>query len=541
MTSNTSSNTQATGYSQFACIGSGFSAICLGAQLQRWYGITDVRFFEQLGDLGGTWFANQYPGVACDIPAALYSLSFEPNPEWSTLMPPRHEIWDYLKSVANKYNLPNKITFNATVEKCEWLDETGRWRLSIRRNNNNASDSHQDSQIFFHECQFLFSAGGFFNEPRELDIPGLETFRGPVAHSSRWRHDIDLTNKNVVVIGNGCTGTQIVPAILPLAKHVTHLVRSKHYFFARHPDIKAFHLMRKLPGGLLLERFLIFLGAENNLRGFFMTKASARFRRRQRAESLAYIRATAPEKYHALLIPDFKVNCKRRIYDTGYLSSLHASNLTLTQQAPLEILPDGIKLRSGETVPADVLILANGFQVHRYHHSINVVGRNGETINEHFDRFGGPAAYNCTVMNGFPNFFMIVGPNSLQGHTSVIIAAENSVNYALRVLQPILAGDRQGRTSAGSIVEIKKAAEERDVARLQADLKKTVFFSGCRSWYLHDKGNGDKYNGTTYPYSQAWFWWRCLFPRWADWTFSVGACLSRSQKDSSQTNRKKKK
>lgn len=513
MAFNASDSTQSTGYSQFACVGTGFSGICLGAQLQRWYGITDVRFFEQLDNLGGTWWANQYPGAACDIPAALYSLSFEPNSEWSTLMPPWKEIWDYLKAVADKYDLPSKITFNATVEKCEWINEKGRWRLTIRRNHIN---NPQEDSIFYHECQFLFSASGFFNEARDLDIPGLESFKGPVAHSSRWRHDIDLHDKNVVVIGNGCTGTQIVPAILPQAKHVTHLIRSRHYFFGRHQDSKFRHIMRRFPGGLLLERFIIFVSAENNLRGFYMAKLSAWFRRGQRAESVDYIKATAPEKYHSLLIPDFEVNCKRRIFDTGYLSSLDAPNLTLTSQLPEEIVPDGILLKSGETIPADVLILANGFKVYRYHSTINVVGRDGETINQHFDRFGGPAAYNCTVMNNFPNFFMIVGPNSLQGHTSVVIAAENSVNYALRVLKPILTG-----CGKGSIVEIKKEAEEKDVAKLQADLKKTIYFSGCRAWYLHDKGNGEKYNGTTYPYSQGWFWWRCLFPKWSDWVFTV--------------------
>ncbi|KAK4217494.1 hypothetical protein QBC37DRAFT_307963 [Rhypophila decipiens] len=520
MASNTSGTTQNPSYSQFACIGSGFSAICLGAQLQRWYGITDVYFFEKLSNLGGTWFANQYPGAACDIPAALYSLSFELHDDWTALMPPWKEIWEYLKGVADKYNLTSKITFNATVEKCEWINETGRWRLTIHRNNTN--DPQQDN-VFFHECQFLFSAAGFFNEPRDLDIPGLETFKGPVAHSSRWRHEIDLRDKNVVVIGNGCTGTQIVPAILPIAKRVTHLTRSKHYFFDRHHDQKARYLLRQLPGGLWLERFLIFLRSENNFRGFFMTKLSARFRRSQRAESLGYIRATAPQKYHSLLTPDFEVNCKRRIFDTGYLSSLHSPNLTLTNQTPARILPDGIEFTSGETIPADVLILANGFKVYRYHATIPVLGRNGTSLAQHFDKFGGPAAYNCTAMHGFPNFFLIVGPNSLQGHTSVIMAAENSVNFALRVLRPILTNVHK---KGSSIVEIRQEAEEQDVALLQAALKKTIFFSGCKAWYLHDKGNGEQYNGTTYPFSQAWFWWRCLFPTWADWEFSVSGLAS---------------
>ena len=157
-------------YSRFACIGSGFSAICLGAQLQRWYGITDIRFFEQFSDLGGTWFRNQYPGAACDVPAALYSISFEPNDQWTKLLPSRNELWEYLKRVSDKYDLTTKMTFNATVEKCEWINETSRWRLTIRHRqlDLDSQDSDSGNDVYFHECQFLFSGRWTSRSPPSL-------------------------------------------------------------------------------------------------------------------------------------------------------------------------------------------------------------------------------------------------------------------------------------------------------------------------------------------------------------------------------------
>ena len=173
---------------------------------------------------------------------------------------------------------------------------------------------------------------------------------------------------------------------------------------------------------------------------------------------------------------------------------MHSPKLTLTDDQPVEVLPTGLKFKSGKTIPADVLVLANGFKMDSCHSSFNVIGRNGQSLTQHWEHFGGPASYNCTVMNGFPNFFLISGPNSLQGHTSVIIAIENTVNYTLRILKPILADGKKG-----SIVEIKKTAEEADARQLQADLRKTIYFSGCRGWYVQEKEDGKRWNGTTYP------------------------------------------
>ncbi|KAB5578092.1 hypothetical protein GE09DRAFT_1168778 [Coniochaeta sp. 2T2.1] len=498
-------------FSQFACIGSGFSAICLGATLKRWYGITDVRFFEKHSQLGGTWFANQYPGAACDVPSALYSLSFEPNPEWTRPLPYRSELWAYLKRVADKYDLPQRMTFNVKVERCEWIQDRSVWRLHIRDGKTNA--------VFLHESQFLFTATGGLVQPRKLDIPGAETFTGPIFHSSQWRQDVDLTGKRVVVFGNGCTGAQIVPAITDQVAHLTHVVRTKHWIYpfpVSEDNKKMFAwIARYIPGHMLVQRFIVYFAAEKAFQGFYMTEKGAEFRAKRRASAERYMRKKAPEKYHDMLIPEFEVMCKRRIFDPGYLESLHRDNVTLTDEPVLEIVPEGVRTKNG-VIEADVIVLANGFVTgDNYCLGTEIVGRNGETVRQHWKRFGGAGAYNTTAMSGFPNFFAVLGPNAATGHTSAIMAAENTINYALRIIKPILDGK-------ASVAEVKLEAEKAYVEKVQTALRQTVFASGCNSWYFGrgEGGEGNGWNGTTYPWTQAHFWRRSLFPVWRDWEFS---------------------
>lgn len=209
-------------YSQFACIGAGFSGVGLGAQLKRQYNITDIRIFERESDLGGTWQINRYPGAGCDVPSILYSYSFEPNSDWSSILPQRAELQLYMRQVATKYNLVDKISFSTSVRKCEWIEDNGCWRLHLYNEQTGASSTH--------ESQFLFGGTGLLIEPRQLDVPGIDTFKGTVVHTARWRPDVDLQNKKVVVFGNGCSATQVIPAIIDQTESITQVARSKHWY-----------------------------------------------------------------------------------------------------------------------------------------------------------------------------------------------------------------------------------------------------------------------------------------------------------------------
>lgn len=503
-------------YSQFACVGAGFSGIALGATLKRWYNNTDIRLFERHSSYGGTWYANKYPGAACDVPSALYSLSFEPNPDWSRICPTRDELLGYQIQVAKKYNLMEKTTFNVEVVRCEWIEEAARWLLTYRDVDTGKSQ--------LHEAQFLFLATGQLVVPRELDIPGTDTFHGPIFHSAQWQSGVDLTNKHVIVIGNGCTGNQIIPALAPRVKHLTHLVRSKHWVLppidGEVPNL-AKTVLKWVPGSMFWLRFCVFALAEDSLRGFPLTESAQRFRNKQWKVAESYMRRTAPSEYHEKLIPDFEVGCKRRIFDSGYLKSLHRENVRLTDEKGLEVVPEGIRTEKG-VIKADAIILANGFKTNHFFSNIEIIGRGGVSMGEHWDSFGGPEAYNCTVMSGFPNLFTSQGPNSATGHSSGLIAAENSIYYTMRVIKPILDGK-------ASIANVSRAAEEDYVNRLQGALQKTVWFSGCASWYVNE-GDGRKWNSMSYPWSQGHYWFRSLFPDWSHWEYSVSVVSCRTRK-----------
>ncbi|KAM3529940.1 hypothetical protein MY4038_005157 [Beauveria bassiana] len=491
-------------YSQFACIGTGFSGIGLGATLKRWYNITDVVLFERESKLGGTWHINQYPGCACDVPSPLYSFSFEPNGDWKQLFNVQTDILDYLTNISEKYGLLSKMRFNSTVERCEWNEARARWRMDIRDNTTGT--------VFYHECKFLFSGVGQLIQPRIPDFPGAETFKGDMFHAARWNHDVSLKDKNVIVVGNGCTADQIVPAIVKETKTLTQIVRSKHWII-KPPVMPNFRLMsflfKRIPGLLNLMRLAIWLALENSWRAFYLTKYAARLRKAKEASTRAYMKKLAPAKYHDMLIPDFPIGCKRRIFNPGYLESLNEDNLTLMDSKILEIVPEGVRTKEG-VIEADVIALATGYTTNSFLPRIEVVGRNGETAEEHWKKTDGAAAYNATLLSGFPNFFMILGPNTVTGHTSTVFAIENAINYSLRIIKPVLDGEAVS-------IDCLQDAEDRWDQRIQDGLKNTVWADGiCNNWYSRNAEGKQARNSSTYPFTQSDYWYRCLFPVYED-------------------------
>ncbi|KAK0611210.1 hypothetical protein B0T14DRAFT_488027 [Immersiella caudata] len=497
-------------YTQFACIGTGFSAIALGATLSRWYGITSVAFFDRTHDLGGTWTVNQYPGAACDVPSALYSFSFAANPSWTRILPGAKEIQQYLRSVAEQHDLPSKMVFNTAVERAEWLEDKSRWRITIR--------DVRTGETRQHECQFLFAATGQFSKSRPLDVPGVDNFKGEVMHSARWKEDVPLDGKRVVVFGNGCTAAQLVPSILPRTKHLTQIARSRHWIMPPVDGViplTARRILQHTPGMLALQRLIVFVLAEIDFAAFETGKKWWRARRQRVAEE--YMRKTAPEKYLEMLVPDWEYGCKRRLFDSGYLEALHRENITLTEEKPAEVVENGVRMASGEVIEADVIVLANGFQMNDLLSEVEVVGRGERTLKQHWAEFGGVEAYNLVAVNGFPNLFFPLGPNAATGHTSTVMIIENAINYALRIIKPLLEG------KAG-VAEVKRDAEEAYVKEIHAELNKMVWATGgCNSWYkMGSDATGTKtgWNGMTYPWWSGHYWWCCLFPVWKDWEYS---------------------
>lgn len=334
----------------------------------------------------------------------MYSFSFAPNPRWTRILASSSELLAYLKHVADDYDLPSKMTFGAEVKRCEWLQQSQRWRIHFR--------NVADGTMSVHECQFLFAGTGALVTPRDPGLPGIESFRGPVVQAARWQPDVQLKDKDVVLVGNGCTAAQIVPNIVHETRQLTQFVRSKHWIIPP-IDVPTSAVLQwafqHVPGLLATARLGVFVYAESDIRGFFMTKAGARYRAHQEARTARYMRKTAPAKYHHLLIPDFEIGCKRRIFDPGYLKALHATNVDVTDDPIVQVLPDAVRTRSGATTKADVIVLATGYSTNSFMEGIEVVGRNGVTMDKHWESFDGPEAYNCCALNEFPNFFMLLG------------------------------------------------------------------------------------------------------------------------------------
>ncbi|EXF79101.1 hypothetical protein CFIO01_06423 [Colletotrichum fioriniae PJ7] len=383
-------------------IGAGESGIAVGCMLKTKLGTDDFRIFDRQSGVGGAWYANRYPGVACDIPAIFYSYSFAPNYEWTTLFPPGQEIQQYLNGVCDKFGIRSNIQLNTEVSSARWIDEDAEWEVKVTY----LDPRDKTPEEVTLRCKVLVTCAGELVEPNiwPQHVPGIESFQGQVFHTAQWKDEVSLTGKDVV---------------------------------------------------------------------------------------------TVPSRYHDMLTPHFGVGCRRIIVDCGWLESLSLPNVELTNRPLVSIEPQGVvlgprpeeeRLNSNDQKhhkeiiqkPADVILLANGFETSTYLHRLKVQGRNGTFLHDVWQANGGPGAYLSTAVHGFPNFFMVLGPNSVSGHSSAILASENVAGYALNFLKLVLSG--QART-----VEILLEAEQSYTADVQRRSLDKVWQT-CHNGYIQKCG-----------------------------------------------------
>jgi cation diffusion facilitator CzcD-associated flavoprotein CzcO len=454
-----------------------------------------------------------------DVPALFYSFSFAQNPNWTSFHPPGPEIVQYYHEVCEKYKITDKIELNTDIEQCRWLEDEQLWEVTIRRMAAGMGDlSAKDRmKVVQEKGEAAVYSETEIVEPRGWpdEIRGIENFKGKVFHSARWDQTVDFTDKNVVVVGTGCSSAQLVPRLpnAPYnAKSVTQLMRSPPWVVPSVStpggdawwEINGPKLLRNVPGLKEFLRFMIFAGAEQQFVNLFPnTPRAEKHRKIYEDKVLKHMRKTVPEKYHAIMTPDYGVGCKRRIFDKRWLKSLNNEKIELTTQPMNRVTESGVVIGPGATypanateqdypereIPADVIVLANGFDTTRWLHPLKVVGKGGQDLVQLMEERGGAQAYQGTAMDGFPNMFLIFGPNTATGHSSVVMASENMVNYSLNFIKLILNGDAK-------TVDVKKEAEMAYTAEMQEALKDTVWRSGCASWYFTKDG----WNSTVYPY-----------------------------------------
>ncbi len=456
---------------RIAILGAGFSGMGMAIRLKQ-EGFDNFTIYEKADEVGGTWRENVYPGVACDVPSHLYSFSFEPNPNWSRRYSPGGEIWDYMKHCARKYGLYPFIKFNKTVTAIR--HDGKQWTVDFADGSSAAAD-------------YVVSGLGGLHEPNLPDIAGLKDFKGPVFHTAQWRDDVDLTGKRVAIVGSAASAVQVIPAIVDQVAHLDIYQRTPNWVMPR----MSYGYPAWLKGLFKIAPFLA-----RAYRGFYFTMMEWRFNAFKKDENRVkafvrktfekHLRAQVPDpELRAKLTPDYPVGCKRILISDDYLPAAQKPNVDLITEGIAAATASGVRTQDGREHPADIIILATGFKPFDILESIDVVGPSGRSLRETWKN--GIAAHRTMMAPGFPNFFMLLGPNSGLGHNSVILMIEAQVNYALRLIK------RAG--AAGRIAPRPEAAKAFD-HRIQRDLQDRVWAARCGAWYVDEKGR----NFTLYPH-----------------------------------------
>lgn len=442
-------------------IGTGFSGLGLGVALKR-EGKSDFIMLERADKVGGTWRDNTYPGAACDIQSHLYSYSFRPNPNWSRVYCQQPEIHEYLCATARDEGLLSHIRFGCEVTRAVWEEDRGTWRVETVGGT--------------FRGRALVAASGHLSDPSYPDIPGRESFAGQIFHSARWDHEAELAGKRVGIIGTGASSIQIVPELAGQVRHLTVFQRTPPYIVPRRDHFYSAAekgMFARFPETMQAIRDELFWGNE------------ARFpQRRQVPAFIDQVRTTALNHLasqvedpvlRAKLTPAYEIGCKRLLISNDYFPALVRPDVSLETAGIERITPEGVVTSEGTLIPLDVLIVATGFEAARLPIAERIKGRGDRTLADTWS--DGGAAFACATIDGFPNFFMMLGPNTGLGAGSIIYMVETQIGYITEGLGFIR--DRS------AIVEPTPEARQDYVATIYARAEGTVWTAGgCKSWYL---------------------------------------------------------
>lgn len=457
-------------------IGAGFSGIGASIRLRR-TGCRDLLVLEKAAEPGGTWRDNTYPGCACDVPSSLYCYSFAPGPGWSRVFAGQREIHDYLRSTARRYGADETLRCGVEVLRARWDDRARRWWLET-------TDGPYSAAV-------LVLATGPWHRPRWPEVPGLGGFAGPVVHTARWDHSLDLTGRRVAVVGSGASAVQIVPAIQERAAAVHVFQRTPHWLLPR-PDVPVpaalARWLRRSPGA----RRALRAGQYALQEAFGHAFRHPRLVRPLQAAALMHLRRSVHDReLRRALTPDYTLGCKRLLTSSTYLPALTRPHVRLHPTALAAVDGNRLTGADGSGARADVLVLATGFHMGELPLAHGVHGRDGRTLREVWG--GVPEAYLGTTVSGFPNLFLLLGPNLLAGSTSALTVVEAQLDLVAAALAHLRRG---GHVSLDVRADVQAAYN----AAVQEALRTTVYNSGgCSSYYFGPGGR----NTFCWPWSTA--------------------------------------
>jgi cation diffusion facilitator CzcD-associated flavoprotein CzcO len=448
---------------RIAIIGAGHSGICMGMQLKR-AGIHDFLILEKGATLGGTWRDNTYPGASCDAPSFLYSFSFAQKTDWSRRFAWQAELLAYSVECAVQSDLLPHCRFNAEVTAASFDDARGVWRITLA----------DGSPV---EAQFLVTGVGQLHRPAVPALAGRDDFAGLQFHSARWDHGVDLAGKRIAVIGNAASAVQFVPQIAPLASQLTIFQRSANWLMPRKDRLYSPRLHRWMARWPWLAR------ARHQFQWFF-------FGEMQLTPLMKQVRvvqwlATLKSKMHlrrqvrdpalrAKLTPDYPIGAKRVLFNDDYYPTLNRANVRLVTDAIERIEASGVRTRNGELVAADVIIYATGFRATDFLAPMAITGAGGRSLRDEWQ--AGARAYLGVTVSGFPNLFMLYGPNTNLGHNSILVMIEAQVGYVIDAIRQLDARKLQR-------LDVKRAVMDTYNDWLRKDLAKSVWAADKQSWY----------------------------------------------------------
>jgi cation diffusion facilitator CzcD-associated flavoprotein CzcO len=457
-----------------AIVGGGFGGIGMAARLLT-AGFSDVTLFEQAPALGGVWHHNTYPGAACDVPSALYSFAFAPNPRWSRRFSPQSEIQQYLGGVAARFGVDRHALLGTEVHLADYDEDRCAWVL-------------ETSQGHF-VADLLVAACGQLTQPSVPTIPGLQDFAGPVVHTARWDGSLEFEGRRVAVLGTGASAIQAVPELAKVAASLDIFQRDAPWILPK-PD-RAYRpwqqiLFDRVPAALRAERGAAFWLNEVATAAY---TTHPRIRPALAALSHAYRRLAIKDPHlRALVAPTDAFGCKRVLLSNDWYRTLSQAHVELITSQVTRVDREGPVLETGERRPADVIVLGTGFKAQQFVAPMRVAGRNGTTLDEAWsDR---PRAHLGTTIPGFPNLFLLYGPNTNVGAGSVVYMLEAAMR------QVVAAAEHLHRTGSGTI-EVKPDAAAQFDRDCQRALRRSVWATGCASWYLNDRGD----NPNNWPWS----------------------------------------
>ena len=464
-----------------AIIGAGFSGVGTAIQLKK-AGIDSFTIFERAGDVGGTWRDNTYPGAACDVPSHAYSLSFEQSHTWSRRFAESGEIHRYLRSITHKWKLREHTRFNTEIVDARFDEETGSWTLTTR-----------DDETF--TARVVVSCAGGLVNPAWPDIKGLQSFTGELFHTARWNHDYDLADRRVAVIGTGASAVQVVPSIANQVEQLDVYQRTPAWVVPKRDKVYSERFKR------LLGRFRFLLRASrlikywlSELFGPVVFLDNERLANIGQRGSLMHLReqVKSPE-LRKKLRPDFQFGCKRILISDEYWSSFEKPNVELVTDPIEEIRSDGIQTKDGSFRPLDAIIIATGFDLGFTSAPFPITGLGGRSLDEAWK--DGAVAYKGMSVSGFPNWFILMGPNTGPGHTSVLVYTEAQMAHTVSAIKKL-------RTEGLRYVNVREEVQNRYNDGLQGRMKHMVWSTGCNSWYLSKDGaNHSLYPGYAAEYA----------------------------------------